>query len=170
MESQCVFCYSLFESKQDRDRHHSNCIIRFSLLCMWYGESLHTTRAFKSSHNEQSIKDTEMAHAIRAVKKILDSISDVDATTSEPAIITGKAHVMGFCSSLILEATKEDFLQESSSPSTTTSSSSDESCTRVKSAKRRRKRKKKKVQGNRKGKQKKRRKDKEKRKNEETHY
>ena len=176
LETQCVFCYTLFESKQDRDRHHNTCIIRFSLLCMWYGEPLRTTRAFRSSHSDQSIKDAEMSHAVRAVKKILDSISDTNASTSDqPTIVTGKAHVIGFCSSIILDATKEDFFQESQSSSSTTTDSSDESHSdqaasvrKKKTEEKRRRRRKEQETRHKKRKQKKRKRKKEGRKIEET--
>ena len=95
LESQCCLCYCLLENKQERDRHHEICIIRFSLLSYWFGEPMRSTRPFRSAHTDSSVKDAEMAHAIRAVKKILDSISDV-TTQEQPAIISGKSHVMGF--------------------------------------------------------------------------
>ena len=100
---------------------------------------MRSTRPFRSAQTDSSVKDAEMAHAIRAVKKILDSISDV-TTQEQPAIISGKSHVMGFCSNIILDATKEDFMQESqssSSSSSTNDSSSDESHDGRKSSKRR---------------------------------
>ena len=100
LESQCCLCYVLLENKQERDRHHEICIIRFSLLSYWFGEPMRSTRAFRSTHTDSSVKDAEMAHAIRAVKKILDSISDADRQ-EQPAIISGKSHIMGFCSSII---------------------------------------------------------------------
>ena len=143
LESQCVFCWCLLESKQERDRHHITCIIRFSLLCMWYGEPMRTTRAFRSAHSEQAIKDSEMAHAVRAVKKILDSISDTNESRSEqPIITTAKSEVMGFCSSIILNSTKDDFLhEENCSSSSTTTNSDDDSQDERKSGKRKAKRK-----------------------------
>ena len=143
---------------------------------MWYGEPLRTTRAFRSSHSDQSIKDAEMSHAIRAVKKILDSISDTNASTSDqPTIVTGKAHVIGFCSSIILDATREDFFQESQSSSSTTTDSSDESHSdqaasvrKKKTEEKRRRRRKEQETRHKKRKQKKRKRKKEGRKIEET--